>query len=213
VYTGCAGFGDHEATTASGLVATMVEVPLAEQSRRELHTARFVALASLGVALLALAAAIITLAGDGGEDAQSSSVEVREALPASNVLPASTVTPVPALLGTWRPQRDSGGMSKIVVAHAGGITTVHAWGALDLGTRRATVYARTAYPVAKQAKGTAFTATFVFDSITDFVTGVLTADVLGRRFLTVSTWTQFGPGEPGSNRANYHTTERFVRVN
>ena len=72
------------------------------------------------------------------------------------------------------------------------------------------MYARTAYPVAQQARGTAFIATFVNESITDVVTGVLAEDALRRRFLTVSSWTRFGPGD---DRANYlGTIERFAKV-
>jgi hypothetical protein len=39
--------------------------------------------------------------------------------------PATAVTPVPGLLGTWRPARDTGGISQIIVKHARGMTTVH----------------------------------------------------------------------------------------
>lgn len=111
-----------------------------------------------------------------------------------------------ALLGTWHPLVNDGGLAELILSDSNGVLQVHGFGSCsptlcDWGTVSGFVYGTTV----TDPNGRTFTATFDFGFATTLLTGTLNAT--GHK-LAIGEYTVF---TEGSGRDNYVQTNTFVK--
>jgi hypothetical protein len=111
-----------------------------------------------------------------------------------------------ALLGTWHPKVNDGGLAELILSDSGGVLQAHGFGACsptfcDWGTVSGLVYGSNV----SDPNGRSFTATFDFGFATTLLTGTLNKTGRG---MTIGEYTVFTDGSP---RDNFVQTNTFVR--